>query len=145
MWRAIEIGKRDGQVEFGAERLSFNGSNAFITPTLISGLNSGHELNTREIFGPVATIGTFSNEEEAVHLANSTDFGLAASVWTADLERAMRVSKKLVAGTVSVNTVDALGLTTPFGGFKSSGFGRDLSLHALNNYTDLKTTWLQWG
>lgn len=145
VWRAIEIGKRDGQVEFGAERLSFNGSNAFITPTLISGLNSDHELNTREIFGPVATIGTFSNEEEAVHLANSTDFGLAASVWTADLERAMRVSKKLVAGTVSVNTVDALGLTTPFGGFKSSGFGRDLSLHALNNYTDLKTTWLQWG
>ena len=108
-------------------------------------MNSDHELNTREIFGPVATIGTFSNEEEAVHLANSTDFGLAASVWTADLERAMRVSKKLVAGTVSVNTVDALGLTTPFGGFKSSGFGRDLSLHALNNYTDLKTTWLQWG
>ena len=66
-------------------------------------------------------------------------------MWTGNLSRAHRVSERLVAGTVSVNTVDALGFTTPFGGFKQSGFGRDLSIHALENYTDLKTTWMQWG
>jgi gamma-glutamyl-gamma-aminobutyraldehyde dehydrogenase len=91
------------------------------------------------------TITPFDSEEEAIRLANSTSYGLAASVWTGSLARAHRVASRLVAGTVSVNTVDALGLSTPFGGFKESGFGRDLSLHALDNYSAVKTTWIQFG
>jgi 4-(gamma-glutamylamino)butanal dehydrogenase len=95
------------------------------------------------VFGPVLTVLDFKHEEEAVALANQTRYGLAASIWTSDLSRAHRLSRRLRAGTVSVNTVDALGPATPFGGFKESGFGRDLSLHALDKYTGLKTTWIK--
>jgi aldehyde dehydrogenase (NAD+)/gamma-glutamyl-gamma-aminobutyraldehyde dehydrogenase len=97
------------------------------------------------VFGPLVAVLPFDSEDEAVRLANATEYGLAASVWTNDLGRVHRVAERLVAGTVSVNTVDALGLTTPFGGFRQSGFGRDLSRHALHNYTDWKTTWIQHG
>ena len=76
-------------------------------------------------------------------MANDSIYGLAASLWTTNLNRAHRVSKKLRAGTVSVNTMDALDFSTPFGGFKQSGFGRDLSLHAIDKFTQLKTTWIK--
>lgn len=89
-------------------------------------------------------IQTFRDEAEAISLANDTVYGLAASVWTKDLSRAMAVSEALVAGTVSVNTVDALSAMTPFGGMKQSGFGRDLSLHSFDKYTALKTTWIAY-
>ncbi len=111
----------------------------------MTGLGADHDLHRSEVFGPLVAVLAFDTEDEAVRLANATDYGLAASLWTNDLGRAHRVSEALVAGTVSVNTVDALGLTTPFGGFRQSGFGRDLSRHALDNYTDWKTTWFQHG
>ena len=81
---------------------------------------------------------------EAIARANDTIYGLAASVWTSNLSRAHRVSEKLRAGTVSVNTVDALSPMTPFGGFKQSGIGRDLSLHAFDKFSGLKTTWIKY-
>ena len=121
------------------------GSDAYLEPTLLGGLGAGHDVHREEIFGPVAVLHAFDTEEEAVRLANATDYGLAASLWTSNLSRAHRVAGELLAGTVSVNTVDALGNTTPFGGFKQSGFGRDLSLHAFDNYTAPKTTWIQFG
>ena len=145
VWDTIERASRDGRIIAGGTRPEINGSRAFIEPTIVAGLAPDHELHTREIFGPVAVVTPFDTEEEAIALANGTPYGLAASLWTGSLARAHRVSQRLVAGTVSVNTVDALGFTTPFGGFKQSGFGRDLSVHALDNYTALKTTWMQWG
>lgn len=145
VWATIERARRDGRIAAGGARPEINGSRAFIEPTIVTGVPADHELHTREIFGPVAVVTPFDTEEEAVARANETPYGLAASLWTGSLSRAHRVSQRLVAGTVSVNTVDALGFTTPFGGFKQSGFGRDLSVHALENYTDYKTTWLQWG
>ena len=95
-----------------------------------------------EIFGPVLATLTFEGEEEALAIANGVIFGLAAAVWTRDVRTAHRVAKALRAGTVYVNTYDADDITVPFGGFKQSGMGRDKSLHALDKYTELKTTWM---
>lgn len=142
---AIALGAADGRIVAGGGRLAIGGSTAYIQPTIVTGLASDHRLQHEEVFGPVVTVTVFDTEEEAITAANDTVYGLAASVWTSNLGRAHRVSKALMAGTVSVNTVDALGNTTPFGGFKQSGFGRDLSLHAIDNYVGLKTTWFQHG
>lgn len=140
---AIDKAAADGKLVSGGERLTITGSDAYLSPAVVTGLPADHELHRQEIFGPVVGVLPFDTEEEAIKIANNTEYGLAASLWTSDFSRVHRVADQLVAGTVSVNTVDALGLTTPFGGFRQSGFGRDLSRHALNNYTDLKTTWLQ--
>lgn len=142
---AIDRAASDGRLVSGGDRVTITGSDAYLRPAIVTGLGAEHELHRVEVFGPLVAVLPFDTEGEAIELANATDYGLAASLWTSDLGRAHRVSERLIAGTVSVNTVDALGLTTPFGGFRQSGFGRDLSRHALDNYTDWKTTWFQHG
>lgn len=117
---------------------------AFIEPTVFDNVPNGVSLAQDEVFGPVLAVIPFDTEQEAVRLANQSRFGIAASVWTGSLSRAHRVAGGLNVGTVSVNTVDAMSNQTPFGGVKQSGFGRDLSLHALNQYTALKTTWISY-
>lgn len=120
-------------------------STNYVAPTLLDGVTETMSIARDEVFGPVAALMTFETDEEAIAIANNSIYGLAASVWTQSLNRAHRVSRQLKAGTVSVNTVDALDFSTPFGGYKQSGFGRDLSLHALDKFTQLKTTWIKLG
>ncbi|RJG12840.1 aldehyde dehydrogenase [Pseudomonas cavernicola] len=127
----------------GGQRLSYNGSSNFIEPTIFTGVGADMRLSREEVFGPVLAVTPFDDEEQAVRLANDSVYGLAASLWSDDLNRAHRVARRLNAGTVSVNTVDALDVSVPFGGGKQSGFGRDLSLHSFDKYTQLKTTWFQ--
>jgi 4-(gamma-glutamylamino)butanal dehydrogenase len=133
-----------GQIIAGGSRRTVDGRGCFIEPTIVTGLGPTAELVTEEVFGPVLAVQMFDDDAEAIAMANSTIYGLAASVWTNDLRRAHTVAAALRAGTVSVNTVDALSSQTPFGGFKQSGFGRDLSLHALEKYTGIKTTWIRF-
>ncbi|MFC6671293.1 aldehyde dehydrogenase [Marinobacterium aestuariivivens] len=116
-----------------------------VAPTIFDGVTPDMRIARDEVFGPVAALITFDTEAEALRIANDSIYGLAASLWTRDLNRAHRVARKLRAGTVSVNTMDALDFSTPFGGYKQSGFGRDLSLHALDKFTQLKTTWIKLG
>ncbi|MBM7060250.1 aldehyde dehydrogenase [Pseudomonas sp. UL073] len=127
----------------GGRQLNFNGSSNFIEPTIFSGVQADMRLAREEVFGPVLAVSAFDSEDEAVRLANDSVYGLAASLWSDDLNRAHRVARALKVGTVSVNTVDALDVSVPFGGGKQSGFGRDLSLHSFDKYTQLKTTWFQ--
>ncbi|SDI61760.1 aldehyde dehydrogenase [Pseudomonas panipatensis] len=127
----------------GGRQLHFNGSDNFIEPTIFTGVDPRQRLAREEVFGPVLAVSAFDSEDEAVRLANDSPFGLAASLWSDDLNRAHRVAARLNVGTVSVNTVDALDPAIPFGGGKQSGFGRDLSLHSFDKYTQLKTTWFQ--
>ncbi|MBB1271349.1 aldehyde dehydrogenase [Psychromonas sp. SR45-3] len=115
----------------------------FLYPTIFDQVTPSMEVATEEIFGPVAVVIGFDTEEEAIKIANDSIYGLAASVWSNNLSLVYRVSRRLRVGTVSVNTVDALDFSTPFGGYKQSGFGRDLSLYALDKFTQLKTTWIK--
>lgn len=141
----IQHARATTQLLAGGDRVRVNGRGCFIPPTLFADVAPSSRLAQEEIFGPVLAIIPFSEEREAVRIANASSFGLAASVWTSNLSRAHRVAGALRAGTVSVNAVDALSPQTPFGGFKQSGFGRDLSLHALDKFTAWKTTWIRYG
>lgn len=96
-----------------------------------------------EIFGPVLSVIAFDSEEEAVELANDTSYGLAASLWTSNIDAAHRIGRAVKAGTVSVNCYSEGDITTPFGGYKQSGFGgRDKSVYAVDQYLELKTLWI---
>ncbi|MFL6287641.1 MAG: aldehyde dehydrogenase [Actinomycetes bacterium] len=139
----VESGRKSARLVIGGDRLTLS-SDCYVTPTIFDDVSNDQEIARDEIFGPVLSVIAFDDESEAVRIANDTRFGLAASVWTSNLSRALRVAEQLKVGTVSVNTVDALSPMTPFGGFKQSGVGRDLSLHSFDKYTALKTTWISY-
>ena len=138
----IDSGISQGaRVALGGKRTFEEFGGYYVEATVLDGVSADMRVAREEIFGPVLTVSTFYDEAEAVKLANDTIYGLAAAVWTSDMNVSHRLSGALKAGTVWVNTFDRSSLATPFGGFKQSGFGRDRSYHAIDKYADLKTIW----
>ncbi|MBU2856096.1 aldehyde dehydrogenase [Acidithiobacillus ferrooxidans] len=139
----IDAGRKQGaRLRLGGERVSLESGGYYLAPTIFDNVQSHMTIAQEEIFGPVLAVLGFDSEDEALCIANDSTYGLGAAVWTGNISRAHRMAKRLRAGTVWINAYEEGDATVPFGGFKQSGFGRDKSLHAIDKYTDLKTTWI---
>ena len=141
----IDTGLREGaSLLRGGRRILEESGGYFLEPTIFDNVSNGMTIAREEIFGPVLSVITVANTEEAVRVANQSVYGLASSLYTDDLNKAHAVAKALRAGTVSVNCFSEGDMGVPFGGFKQSGFGgRDKSLMAHDQYTETKTVWIQ--
>jgi acyl-CoA reductase-like NAD-dependent aldehyde dehydrogenase len=129
----------NGDVLFKGE--APNGRGFWFPPTLVEASNDDR-VAREEVFGPVAAVIPFADEEEAIRVANDTPYGLSGSVWTRDIQRAMRVVRAIDTGVLSVNSNTSVRVSTPFGGFKQSGFGRELGMQAMNGYSEIKNVYL---
>ncbi len=141
----IEIGKQEGaRLVCGGERDSAGdkAQGYFVKPTIFAGVAPTMRIATEEIFGPVLCAIPFRDAADAIRIANSTTYGLASAVWTRDLKLAHRMAAEIKAGSVWVNTYNAFDSASPFGGYKQSGFGRDLGSYALEQYTNVKSVWI---
>lgn len=139
----IGIGQSEGaRLVEGGQRILENTGGLFVQPTVFDGVNNRMRIASEEIFGPVLSVIGFDTAEEAIRIANDSIYGLAAAVWTSNINTAHKVAKALRAGSVWINHYDGGDMTAPFGGFKQSGNGRDKSVHAFDKYTELKATWL---
>ena len=139
----VNRGTRDGaRLVAGGKAAKVNGKGFYVEATVFDGATPGMKIVDEEIFGPVLAVLTFENEAEGIELANRSRYGLAAGIWTKDVQRAHRVARAIKAGTVWINTYNFYDPAAPFGGYKFSGFGRDLGRQALDNYTETKTVWV---
>jgi acyl-CoA reductase-like NAD-dependent aldehyde dehydrogenase len=140
----VESGKADGaKLVTGGERATVNGKGNFVTATVFADVEPGMRIAQEEIFGPVAAVMPFDDLDDAIAKANQTIYGLAAGVWTRDIGKAHRMARDIAAGTVWVNTYNQYDSASPFGGYKQSGFGRDLGYEgALEKYTQVKSVWV---
>jgi acyl-CoA reductase-like NAD-dependent aldehyde dehydrogenase len=139
----IAAGKQEGAtLVAGGNAAQVNGKGYFVEATVFDDARPGMRIVDEEIFGPVLSVVSFADVDEGIHLANQTIYGLAAGIWTKDIQKAFRVARAIRAGTVWVNTYNLYDSAAPFGGFKQSGYGRDLGREALDGYTDSKTVWV---
>jgi aldehyde dehydrogenase (NAD+) len=141
----IRIAKEEGAVcrlGGGAAARPECGSGWFVEPTIFTGVEPRMRIANEEVFGPVLSIIPFDDEDEAVRIANSTVYGLAAGVWTTSIRRALIMSERLEAGTVWVNTYRAVSYMSPFGGYKRSGIGRESGADAIREYLQTKSVWI---
>jgi acyl-CoA reductase-like NAD-dependent aldehyde dehydrogenase len=139
----IEAGKKEAQLITGGNRVTLDGSKGFfLEPTIFGGVTNDMKIAQEEIFGPVLSVLAFDDVDQMIEQANANPYGLAAAVWTKDIKKAHTVSRRLQAGTIWINTYGLMDAALPFGGFKQSGFGRELGMHAIEHYTELKTVWL---
>ena len=114
----------------------------FFRPTIFSDVNNKMRVAQEEIFGPVVSVISFENEEDLIKQANDTIYGLSAGIWTRDITRAHRFAKEIKAGVVWINTYNMFNAASPFGGYKQSGYGREMGKHALDLYTQVKSVWV---
>jgi aldehyde dehydrogenase (NAD+) len=144
----IDIAKQDGaELLLGgapATRAEC-GNGWFIEPTIFAGVQNSMRIAQEEVFGPILSIIRFTDEDHAVQIANDSRFGLGSGVWTSDMGRAFRMSERIQAGTVWVNTYRALSYMSPFGGYKDSGMGRENGLDAIREYLQVKSVWINTG
>jgi acyl-CoA reductase-like NAD-dependent aldehyde dehydrogenase len=142
----VSVGVSEGaSLRAGGTRARESTRGFYVRPTIFDDVVGSMRIAQEEIFGPVLSVLSFRSTDEAIALANDTKYGLAATVWTKDLESAFRLARRIRAGVVCVNSYAFGWSMVPFGGSKQSGFGRDQSLHAFDKYTQLKTTWIDVG
>ena len=143
----IGKGKEEGaELVLGGERGRVNGDRGFfVQPTIFAGVEPEMTIAREEIFGPVLAVSTFGDVDEAIDVAHRTEYGLAAAVWTRDIGKGHRIAHALHAGTVWINTYHNLDTGSPFGGYKQSGYGRELGKYALDLYTQVKSVWVSLG
>jgi acyl-CoA reductase-like NAD-dependent aldehyde dehydrogenase len=141
----LDIGRDEGaDLLFGGGRALADSGGFYQEPSIFGGVDNQMRIAQEEIFGPVMSVLSFTDADEAVRIANDSIYGLAGAVWSNDINTAHKVAAAVRVGTMGINNYFGGDVTVPFGGFKQSGNGRDKSIHAFADYTELKTTWIQF-
>jgi gamma-glutamyl-gamma-aminobutyraldehyde dehydrogenase len=140
----VDVAKEEGaDILTGGNQILQNTGGYYMEPTVVTNVSPNSTLFKDEVFGPVLAVSKFKSESEAITLANGTEFGLSAGIWTSNLSKAHQMVSKVNAGVVNVNTYGGADVTVPLSGVKQSGNGADKSMHALDKYINLKTAWIQ--
>ncbi len=140
----VDIGREEGaSLMAGGNQVMMDSGGSYHEPTIFNGVNNGMRIAREEIFGPVMSVIGFKDAAEAVAIANDSIYGLAGAVWSNNINTALKVAAAVRVGTMGINNYFGGDMTVPFGGFKQSGNGRDKSMHAFDDYTELKTTWIE--
>jgi len=142
----VAVGREEGaELVFGGRREMEDSGGHYFQPSIFAGVDNAMRIAQEEIFGPVLSVIPFHTAEDAVRIANDSIYGLAGAVWSNNINTAHKVAEAVRVGTMGINNYFGGDITVPFGGFKQSGNGRDKSIHAFHDYTELKTTWIEFG